>query len=102
MYLGNSPLSPLPTYGCGLSQLPLPPFFRREFDRWVCGSRHLSHICFEVLKNALRAVVEKHGPGAESFPPIRMLVAEGEEVTSPPLSPLEKINVVGHHDQDCG
>jgi hypothetical protein len=40
----------------------------------------LSHICFEVLKNALRAVVEKKGPTADSFPPIKMLVAEGEEV----------------------
>ena len=57
-------------------------FRRHEFDAWVCGSRHLSHICFEVLKNALRAVVERYGPGAESFPPIRMLVAEGEEVVT--------------------
>ena len=40
----------------------------------------MSHICFEVLKNALRAVVEKHGPAADHFPPIKMLVAEGEEV----------------------
>jgi pyruvate dehydrogenase kinase 2/3/4 len=62
--------------------LPIIPPSRVEFDRWVCGSRHLSHICFEVLKNALRAVVEKHGPGADHFPPIKMLVAEGEEVHS--------------------
>lgn len=40
----------------------------------------MSHICFEVLKNALRAVVEKHGPAADHFPSIKMLVAEGEEV----------------------
>ena len=73
MYQGKLP-SPAPFY-----QYPY-PFLRREFDRWVCGSRHLSHICFEVLKNALRAVVEKHGPAADHFPPIRMLVAEGEEV----------------------
>jgi len=61
-----------------VSQIPI-PFLRIEFDGWVCGSRHLSHICFEVLKNALRAVVEKHGPGADHFPAIKMLVAEGEE-----------------------
>jgi hypothetical protein len=80
MYLGKS--------------LPLNLFFlRHEFDRWVCGSRHLSHICFEVLKNALRAVVEKHGPASDSFPPIRMLVAEGEEV-----SPLQTQLIQGHYD----
>jgi hypothetical protein len=62
--------------------MPTPPVLRLEFDRWVCGSRHLSHIVFEVLKNALRAVVEKHGPRADDFPAIKLLVAEGEEVPS--------------------
>jgi hypothetical protein len=74
MYQGKSPPFP-PLYNYANT-----PFSRRDFDRWVCGSRHLSHVCFEVLKNALRAVVEKHGPAADHFPPIKMLVAEGEEV----------------------
>ncbi|KZP33918.1 mitochondrial pyruvate dehydrogenase [Athelia psychrophila] len=40
---------------------------------------HLSHICFELLKNSLRAVVERYGPEAESYPPIKVIVVEGKE-----------------------
>lgn len=41
---------------------------------------HLSHIVFELLKNSLRAVVERFGPENEdSFPPIKIIVVEGKE-----------------------
>lgn len=41
---------------------------------------HLSHICFELLKNSLRAVVERYGPGdPEVIPPIKVIVSEGKE-----------------------
>ncbi|KAM0748315.1 pyruvate dehydrogenase kinase [Meredithblackwellia eburnea MCA 4105] len=40
---------------------------------------HLNHMLFEVLKNSLRAVVEKHGVDCEDFPPIKVIVAEGNE-----------------------
>ncbi|KMP05532.1 hypothetical protein CIHG_09419 [Coccidioides immitis H538.4] len=40
---------------------------------------HLSHMLFETLKNSLRAVVETHGPENDSFPEIKVIVAEGRE-----------------------
>jgi pyruvate dehydrogenase kinase 2/3/4 len=41
---------------------------------------HLSHICFELLKNSLRAVVERYGTDREDhFPPIKVIVVEGKE-----------------------
>ncbi|EMD35244.1 mitochondrial pyruvate dehydrogenase [Gelatoporia subvermispora B] len=40
---------------------------------------HLSHICFELLKNSLRAVVERYGPESEAFPPIKVIAVEGKE-----------------------
>ncbi|KAG7093907.1 hypothetical protein E1B28_007545 [Marasmius oreades] len=47
---------------------------------------HLSHIIFELLKNSLRAVVERHGQHKNGsideesgFPPIKVIVVEGRE-----------------------
>ena len=43
---------------------------------------HLSHIVFELLKNSLRAVVERFGVDAEGrqgYPPIKVVVVEGKE-----------------------
>ncbi|KAJ7217651.1 mitochondrial branched-chain alpha-ketoacid dehydrogenase kinase-domain-containing protein [Mycena haematopus] len=41
---------------------------------------HLSHICFELLKNSLRAIVERYGvENEDAFPPIKVVVVEGKE-----------------------
>ena len=34
---------------------------------------------FETLKNSLRAVAESHGTESDSYPPIKLIVAEGKE-----------------------
>jgi len=36
---------------------------------------------FELLKNSLRATVEFHGKDKDSFPDVRIIVAQGDEVT---------------------
>lgn len=42
---------------------------------------HLTHMIFEVVKNSLRAVVEKFGPDADSkdYPPVSIVVGDGSE-----------------------
>lgn len=42
---------------------------------------HLSHMIFEVVKNSLRAVVEKYGSdvSVESYPPVSIVVGDGSE-----------------------
>ncbi|KAJ3088654.1 hypothetical protein HK102_008255 [Quaeritorhiza haematococci] len=40
---------------------------------------HLHHMLFELLKNSLRAVVERNGVDCDTYPEIRMVVAEGKE-----------------------
>lgn len=40
---------------------------------------HLYHMLFELFKNAMRAVVEHHGPAADNFPPLEVLLVMGQE-----------------------
>ena len=38
---------------------------------------HISYIMMELLKNSMRATVEKHG--VDKMPPIRIVIADGED-----------------------
>ncbi|KAJ3186710.1 hypothetical protein HDU85_007530 [Gaertneriomyces sp. JEL0708] len=40
---------------------------------------HLHHMLFELLKNSLRAVVERYGVDCDEWPDIKVVVAEGKE-----------------------
>lgn len=40
---------------------------------------HLQHIMFELTKNSMRAVIEKHGDQPMSLPPVKIVVAAGQE-----------------------
>ncbi|KAJ3052172.1 hypothetical protein HK097_006766, partial [Rhizophlyctis rosea] len=40
---------------------------------------HLHHMLFELLKNSLRAVVERYGVESDEWPEIKVVVAEGRE-----------------------
>ncbi|KAM6503830.1 hypothetical protein JOM56_000773 [Amanita muscaria] len=61
------------------SYAPKPTFTIRSYrERPV--RVHLSHIVFELLKNSLRAVVERFGvENEDGHPPIRVVVVEGKE-----------------------
>ena len=40
---------------------------------------HLHHMLFELLKNSLRAVVERFGTECDEYPEIRLIIVEGNE-----------------------
>jgi len=79
---------PLPRYAKASDRTPLARMFKGPPVQLICPKDlhfnyvpgHLSHICFELLKNSLRAVVERYGPDRDDhFPPIKVIVVEGKE-----------------------
>lgn len=63
----------------GLFSAPKIQLVCKEDLHFMYVPGHLSHMLFETLKNSLRAVVELHGAEAETFPMIKVIVAEGKE-----------------------
>ncbi|KAJ1565220.1 hypothetical protein HK096_003964 [Nowakowskiella sp. JEL0078] len=64
----------------GLIDAPKVRLILQEADlEFMYVPSHLQHMLFELLKNSLRAVVERHGLDCETYPEIKMIVASGKE-----------------------
>lgn len=50
-----------------------------ENIKFIYVPGHLNHILFEMIKNSLRAVVESYGVDHESYPPVKVVIAQGDE-----------------------
>ncbi|KAI8099192.1 mitochondrial branched-chain alpha-ketoacid dehydrogenase kinase-domain-containing protein [Halteromyces radiatus] len=64
----------------GLFKAPEVKMFCPTDIEFMYVPSHLNHMLFELLKNSLRAVVERFGPDYEDeFPPIKVVIAYGRE-----------------------
>ncbi|KAI9314339.1 alpha-ketoacid dehydrogenase kinase [Dichotomocladium elegans] len=64
----------------GLFKAPQVQMFCPGDIEFMYVPSHLNHMLFELLKNSLRAVVERFGPDYEDeYPPIKLVIAHGKE-----------------------
>ncbi|KAI9276298.1 hypothetical protein BY458DRAFT_433801 [Sporodiniella umbellata] len=64
----------------GLFKPPEVSMFCPEDIEFMYVPSHLSHMLFELLKNSLRAVVERYGPDyGKEYPPVKLVIAHGKE-----------------------
>lgn len=65
-------------YGCWNGG-PEVKFISETNPEFMYVPSQLHHVLFELLKNSLRAVVERHGADRDEWPEIKVVVAEGNE-----------------------
>ncbi|EIE82940.1 [Pyruvate dehydrogenase [lipoamide]] kinase [Rhizopus delemar RA 99-880] len=64
----------------GLFRPPEVQLFCQTNIEFMYVPSHLNHMVFELLKNSLRAVIERFGVGYEDeYPPIKVAIAHGKE-----------------------
>ncbi|KAJ3043283.1 hypothetical protein HDV00_005286 [Rhizophlyctis rosea] len=63
----------------GLFGSPEVTFYGKTDVQFMYVPSHLHHMLFELLKNSLRAVVERYGIDVDEWPEIKVVVAEGNE-----------------------
>lgn len=65
----------------GLYESPKVNIACNEHLRYTYIPAHLSHMVFEIVKNSLRAVVERYGADVDSsqYPPVTIVVGDGSE-----------------------
>ncbi|KAF7723405.1 hypothetical protein EC973_002049 [Apophysomyces ossiformis] len=64
----------------GLFRAPEVQMFSPGDIEFMYVPSHLNHMIFELLKNSLRAVVERYGTDYEDeYPPIKLVIAHGKE-----------------------
>ncbi|KAH9273475.1 hypothetical protein BASA83_004141 [Batrachochytrium salamandrivorans] len=63
----------------GLYDCPQVKLMGRTDIDFMYVPSHLHHMLFELIKNSLRAIVERYGIDCETYPDIRLVVAEGKE-----------------------